>query len=386
MAFITKNDNETSCFLVGCFEGIERQFTDIQELSAQGYIQLLRAKRYGRWYVLKTLSEDAAGQNVYVTILRKELEVLMLMQHPGVVQTLGMEDVEGVGPAIVMEYIDGETLASLLPNMGSIPLEQRQRMASELCEALAYIHSQGIVHRDLKPENIMVTRNGNRIKVIDFGMADTDQHAVLKQPAGTLNYMSPEQAQQSSPDVRNDIYSLGLVLQDLQLGKVYRKVIARCQKPISSRYQCMEEVIADMGRIKRRRERCYLWGVGLLLAFLLAIVGMQTWRLQTMSNAMNRGDTCREQALDALHREMERSQVAEHIDTLSRWDDHWPDLNQRMVDVCQFIYRYTDSLPGEFNQYERDQVREAMLDDYRQWNERIANRMIAIKRKSDDEK
>ena len=57
-----------------------------------------------------------------------------------------------------------------------------------------------------------------------------------------------------------------------------------------------------------------------------------------------------------------------------------------MVDVCQFIYRYTDSLPGEFNQYERDQVREAMLDDYRQWNERIANRMIAIKRKSDDEK
>ena len=65
MAFITKNDNETSCFLVGCFEGIERQFTDIQELSAQGYIQLLRAKRYGRWYVLKTLSEDAAGQNVY---------------------------------------------------------------------------------------------------------------------------------------------------------------------------------------------------------------------------------------------------------------------------------------------------------------------------------
>lgn len=384
MAFLTKNDNETSCFLVGCFEGIERQFTDKQELSAQGYTQLLRAKRYGRWYVLKTLNEDVADQNAYVSVLRKELEILMLMQHPGVVQTIGMEDVEGVGPAIIMEYIDGETLADLLPKIESIPIEQRRRMAYELCETMAYIHSQGVVHRDLKPENIMVTRNGNRIKVIDFGMADTDQHAILKQPAGTVNYMAPEQAQQSFPDVRNDIYSLGLVLNNLQLGRPYRQVIARCQRPIAQRYQNMNEMIADMDRIKDRRRKQYMWGAGLILAAMLAIVGLQTWRLYEMHGAMNRVESSRDNALKELHKKMEETQVEQHIDTLTLWSYHWEDLNSRLMDVCQFIYTYTDKLPKQYSEYERGQIRETMLDDYRQWNERLNNRMVAIKRRDND--
>jgi len=386
MDILSTDNNETSCFLVGCFEGIERQFTDIHELSARGYTQLLRAKRYGRWYVLKTLSEDVADQNAYVSVLRKELEVLMQMQHPGVVQTIGMEDVEGVGVAIVMEWIDGETLESLLPTIGNLPLEQRQRMADELCEALAYVHSLGIVHRDLKPENIMVTRNGSRIKLIDFGMADTDQHAVLKQPAGTLKYMSPEQAQQSVPDVRNDIYSLGLVLQDLQLGKAYKKVIERCQRPIDRRYQCMEDVIADIQKVKNRRKTQLVWAAGILLAIMVAVIILLTWRLQDVSGAMNRVEDNRSQALEVLHRKMVESGVKEHIDTLSRWEYHWPDLNNKMIDVCQFIYQYTDNLPANYSQYDRGQLREMMLDDYQQWYDRINDRMIAIKRRSDDKK
>ncbi len=386
MDILSTDNNETSCFLVGCFEGIERQFTDIHELSARGYTQLLRAKRYGRWYVLKTLSEDVADQNAYVSVLRKELEVLMQMQHPGVVQTIGMEDVEGVGVAIVMEWIDGETLESLLPTIRNLPLEQRQRMADELCEALAYVHSLGIVHRDLKPENIMVTRNGSRIKLIDFGMADTDQHAVLKQPAGTLKYMSPEQAQQSVPDVRNDIYSLGLVLQDLQLGKAYNKLIERCQRPIDRRYQCMEDVIADIQKVKNRRRTQLMWAAGVLLTVMVAVIILLTWRLQAVSGAMNRVADNRSQALEMLHRKMAESGVREHIDTLSRWDYHWPDLNNKMIDVCQFIYQYTDDLPEAYSQYDRGQLREMMLDDYQQWYDRINDSMIAIKRRTDDEK
>ena len=202
MAYINNDDRQSSTFLTDRFEGINQQFTDLQELSAQGYTLLLKAKRYGRWYVLKTLREEAARQTVYMQILRKELEVLMLMQHPGVVQTLGLENVEDLGPCIVMEYIDGETLQQLMERGVELTVQQRRLMADELCDALAYVHSLGIVHRDLKPENIMVTRNGRRVKLIDFGMADTDQHAILKQPAGTLNYMAPEQAQQSYSELQ----------------------------------------------------------------------------------------------------------------------------------------------------------------------------------------
>ena len=280
---------ESSSFLTDTFEGVSPKFTDLQELSAQGYCRLLRAKRYGRWYVLKTLNVDKAQLTPYRQMLRKELEVLMQMQHPGVVQATGMEQVEGIGPCIVMEYIDGETLESFLEGSGQrfqalqtqhdsgqrfqalqrLPLPQRQEIAQQLCDALAYVHSQGIVHRDLKPENIMLTRNGMRVKLIDFGMADTDQHAVLKQPAGTLSYMSPEQASQAVPDIRNDIYSLGLILQQLELGKVYQPVIDRCLKPIAQRYASVGELLADVDNRRKRRKR-WKWAS----AAMAAIIGI----------------------------------------------------------------------------------------------------------------
>ena len=90
-----------------------------------------------------------------------------------------------------------------------------RRVVVEIAEALAFIHRQQVVHRDLKSQNIMITHNGHYVKLIDFGLADTDSHAILKQPAGTLRYMAPEQAQQTQADVRNDIYSLGVIFQDM---------------------------------------------------------------------------------------------------------------------------------------------------------------------------
>ena len=380
MAELLNANNETSCFLTDKFEGIEKKFTNLQELHSQGYTLLLRAKRYGRWYVLKTLTEDVLGQSVYAQVLRKEFDVLIQLQHPHVLQTLGMEDVEGVGPSIVMEYIDGDTLATLLERSDRLTLEQRRRIADELCDALAYIHSLGIVHRDLKPENIMITRNGSRVKLIDFGMADTDQHAVLKQPAGTLNYMSPEQAQQSVPDVRNDIYSLGLVMRDLQLGRCYKKVIDRCLSPIKQRYQNMNEVIAAIERVRHLRREWFRYGVAAVLALLVVIVVAQSWRFHTMDRQLNKMETGKQQALEALSREMNATQLEEHIDTLSRWDYRWPDLNTRLVDVCKFIYAYTDALPSSYSQYDRDQIAEAMLSRYGQWNDQIVDRLVAIKR------
>lgn len=343
---------------------------------------MLRAKRYGRWFALKTLTEDASGQSVYAQVLRKELDVLMQLQHPYIVQTWGMEDVKGIGPAIVMEYIDGDTLSYLLERGDALTLEQRQRIAIELCQALDYIHSLGIVHRDVKPENIMITRNGKRLKLIDFGMADTDQHAVLKQPAGTLSYMSPEQASQSVPDVRNDIYSLGLVLRDLDLGRSYQKIIDRCLKPIQQRYQSVTEVMDAIGGIRSQTHKRYRWAIAAVLAVLIVVVMAQTWRLYDMNRQLKtqlyKMETGKKQALDALEQEMKASQLDEHIDTLTQWQYHWPDLNTRLMNVCKYIYTYAEAMPSSYSQYERDQIIEAMLSRYSQWNEQISDKLEMI--------
>ena len=437
MADLLNSDNTTSCFLTDSFEGLNQQFTDVQEISTQGFTVLYRAKRYGRWYALKTLTEDAARQTAYAQVLRKELEVLMQMQHPSVVQAVGLEEVKGIGPCIVMEYIDGETLETLLNHDGQTTKAERRRMACELCEAVAYIHSLGIVHRDLKPENIMVTRNGHRIKLIDFGMADTDQHAVLKQPAGTLSYMAPEQAQTAEPDVRNDIYPLGIIISQMQLGRGYRKIAERCLKPIHQRYQSVAELQADLRKAGNRKATIQKVTVALLVLALLALAVVQTWRLQhvaepvltqpdldslrqqmslqeqmsqeqerqmnsnlgllsdslhrmasdneQLQSQLHRVDDAKKTALQELRRQMKASALDRHVDTLSRWDYRWPDLSRRISKVNRFIYDYTDNLAASFTAQERDQIRESMMNEWQSWSSRLINRAHSVRTKTNKE-
>ncbi len=186
---IHDNDSSASGYLTDSFEGISQTFTDIEILSISDVNVVAKAKRYGRWWLLKGLQKDVASQSGYQQRLRKELEILMQLQHPSVVAAYGMEDVEGLGHCIVMEYEEGPTLKQWL---NSQPTRQlRIAVAHKVMDAVAYIHAKGIVHRDLKPENLIVTHHASNVKLIDFGLADTDSHAILKQPAGTPKYMTP---------------------------------------------------------------------------------------------------------------------------------------------------------------------------------------------------
>lgn len=99
-----------SGYLTDGFEGISRMFTDMEVLWQTRHNRLARAKRYGRWWILKSLKPEYAGQTFYQQMMRKELEMLMRLQHPYVVQAVGMEEVEGWGVCVVMEYVDGVRL------------------------------------------------------------------------------------------------------------------------------------------------------------------------------------------------------------------------------------------------------------------------------------
>jgi len=108
-----------------------------------------------------------------------------------------------------------------------------------------YIHAKQIVHRDLKPSNIIITHNGNHVKLIDFGLSDTDDFAILKQPAGTPGFISPEQAASRQADIRNDIFSIGCILEKILPNKPYTAIIKRCKAPIAQRYANVDELRAD---------------------------------------------------------------------------------------------------------------------------------------------
>ncbi len=269
--------DDTSGYITTDYEGIHSEFTEIVALPSSGTCDLYKAKRYGRWYLLKCLKTVYAADAAYQQMLRKEFEISITLQHSAVMQTTGIEDVplpeRGTARCIVAEWIDGRTLAAYLAENPS--LQERRRILHELAEGIAYIHSQQVVHRDLKPSNIMVTHNGDYVKIIDFGLADTNSHAILKQPAGTMQYMAPEQLQHSVADVRNDIYSLGAIMQGMGLkGRHYRSVITRCLLPIDQRYQKMDELLGDLNS---RRQQYLLWGTTALLV--AGIIGILIWQV-----------------------------------------------------------------------------------------------------------
>lgn len=209
-------------------------FSEMEEISVGGFNVLIRAKRDGKWWVLKALAPDVRHNEVFRNLLHKEYDILSKIQHPGVVYVEGIEEVDGYGECLVQEWIDGVTLDEWLstPHTRS----QRRQVAHQLLEVMEYVHSQQVVHRDLKLSNIMVTRSGSVVKVIDFGLSDADYYAILKSPAGTEGYISPEQQQGGPTDVRNDIYSLGIILDKLQLGLSYRLSVKRCLCPLNGRY------------------------------------------------------------------------------------------------------------------------------------------------------
>ena len=297
------NDLSASGYMTSQYEGINHEFTELQELLSRGYCGLLKAKRYGRWFLLKYLKPEYRSQAVYQQMLRKEFEILMTLVHPSVLQVIGMEDVlmpdNSKVTCLITEWIDGVTLKEFLSSDSS--KQERSKIALEIAEALSYVHSQQIAHRDLKPSNIMVTHNGHNAKIIDFGLADTDAHAILKQPAGTVQYMAPEQMESSVSDCRNDIYSFGLILDELRLGRFYQGIIRKCLLPIDRRYQNMDLVIADI----RKRQKNW-WGmIALVLGLLLTVTLLWTQVRDTRENTerLNRNAHALNQEIKELKKE-----------------------------------------------------------------------------------
>lgn len=208
--------------------------------SPESYCDIWRADKDGRFRIYKALKSEYAGDQVYERLLRKEFEIGYSLDHPNICEYYAFVNLPPLGNCIEMEWIDGCSLDSLLPR-GAIGKTLAVKIINETCDALSYMHSKQVVHRDLKPSNIMLTYNGNNVKLIDFGLSDTDAHSVLKGSAGTQVYASPELISGKTVDFRSDIFSLGCMID--RLSPTYARVARKCcQRAPAKRFQSALDV------------------------------------------------------------------------------------------------------------------------------------------------
>jgi Tol biopolymer transport system component len=192
--------------------------------GGMGEVYRARDTKLNRDVALKVLPQAMAADPERLRRFEREAQVLAALNHQNIAAIYGLE-----GPALVMEFVDGETLA------GPLPLEEALAIAKQIADGLEYAHEKGIIHRDLKPANIKVTPEG-QVKVLDFGLAkamaeDPQRFDFQNSPTmslaatkmgvilGTAGYMAPEQARGAAVDRRADIWAFGAVLFELLSGK-----------------------------------------------------------------------------------------------------------------------------------------------------------------------
>ena len=184
--------------------------------------------RSGREVAIKVLSPEAVADSDRMRRFAMEANATSALDHPNIlaVYEVGQSD---AGPYIVTEFVDGETVRSILMS-GPLPLARAVDIAAQAAEGVANAHAAGVVHRDLKPENLMVRRDGT-VKILDFGLAKLlrpgessggiglEGLTAVGMVIGTAGYLSPEQLRGDKASERSDVFALGVVLYEMATGE-----------------------------------------------------------------------------------------------------------------------------------------------------------------------
>jgi serine/threonine-protein kinase len=198
--------------------------------GGMGEVYLALDTKLNRKVALKVLSAETLRKENAGKRLIREAQAAARLDHPNICTIYDVGETESL-TFIVMQYIEGETLAAHMKD-GQLPIETTLDIARQAAEALAAAHAQGIIHRDIKPQNMMITPNG-QVKILDFGLCkqlpaveSVDNEAptmsLLSTPGlviGTIPYMSPEQLRGEPVDATSDIFSLGITLYEVLAGK-----------------------------------------------------------------------------------------------------------------------------------------------------------------------
>ena len=240
---------------------MDETYTLGELLAETSFARIYRITKGGKDFLLKTPKD---GNVVFLDMIRKEYQLSLQLQHPYIASVYEYaEDTPG-GPGILMEYSDARSLREFISEKPSFKL--RMKVLDQLLDAVSYFHECGIVHNNLDPKDILVTKRGNNVKIIDFGLSAEDVVALGKSGRLDMGYVSPELAANSRKlDSRSDIYSLGKIIDDLFGGK-FGKIVDKCtRKKAGKRFENVDQLKAAF----EKKNTPWKFFRGLLLAALI---------------------------------------------------------------------------------------------------------------------
>ena len=290
--------------------------------GGMGTVYRVKDKTLNKEFAVKVLRDELATDEFAIKRFEQEASSASDLTHANMLAVYGHGKTTSGSHFIVMDLLEGESLAQLLKREGNLDAARTINISAQICDALAHAHMKGLVHRDLKPSNIMLTNRGQSsdiVKVLDFGIAklmpssnrETQNLTQTGELFGSPSYMSPEQCLGCSQDARSDIYSLGCMMYEMLTGKPpfagknpiqtvvmhlneeplppsnlmhstdipkgLESTIMRClEKDAEQRYQSMEQVAADLrliasGQAPKQKKKKGKKPIDLLAPPLLAI-------------------------------------------------------------------------------------------------------------------
>ena len=306
---------------------ISTKWTDITLFQQRNHNMLYHAKRYGKYFVLKGLSVDGQSLTDHLFLQEKEFAMGVSLSHPHIAETYSLENIEDCGRCIVMEYVDGITLAEWLATNPSH--SARQRAIMQLLDALEYIHSLQLVHHDLKSSNILITRNGQNVKLIDFGLSELD----------TTNPQN---------DIQHDIQKFGQTLQ-LLFPSRYKRLRQQCQ---NGRFANMAAIRLSIEK-RQRRQKYIPYVIAIIILIISALLSMDTYRLYQESEQMA-------QVVNEYAQKQQREQ--EMIAQIHRLVDLETERLQYIADTCASYVAFYQQYQNFWEQH--TQVRDSLANCY----------------------